>query len=242
MSAVNGDHHHALEASGIRARFYALLALVYLRPPDRGFLESLVKTLSTFDGRTWSETLPQQIEDGIEQVKRCLTLRIESLEQGQASLSTEYTHLFRGVKPDESPPPPYESVYREGTCWGQSSAKVFAEYQGFGLTPRDGLEGEPPDHISFELDFMRFLCEREEEAWSRGDRQEALRLLDAEERFLSEHLSTWVTEFCENVRKHDTLGFYRGWANITEGWLSLDYQQIKASKAIWLLEGGPVQP
>jgi len=89
---------------------------------------------------------------------------------------------------------------------------------------------EPPDHISCELDFMRFMCNKELEAWRNVNKNQAFRLLDAEKHFLEEHLMTWVTRFCENVRAYERLGFYRGWADLTEGWLSFDHQLIEYCK------------
>ena len=38
----------------------------------------------------------------------------------------------------------------------------------------------PPDYIGIELDFMRLICMKEEEAWRRGLSTEALKYLEAE--------------------------------------------------------------
>ncbi len=57
------------------------------------------------------------------------------------------------------------------------------------------------------------------------DGEEALRLLLAEREFLREHLLTWLPGFCSQIREHDRLGLFRGLADLTEGWVSFDYQQ-----------------
>lgn len=209
-----------------RAKVYALLATVYIKPPDRDFLKSFMTTLSSLDIQKMGEMLPKGITEGIRNVESYLRSRSESVEQEQLLFSTEFTRLFRGIKRHGSPPPPFESVYREGVCWGESTVEVLEEYRRFGLAPNDEYQGEPPDHISLELDFMRFLCEKEAGAWLRGDSEEALRFLNAEEGFLNDRLSKWVGEFCQNIREQDRLGFYAGWADVTEAWIGFDHLQI----------------
>ena len=72
---------------------------------------------------------------------------------------------------------------------------------------------------------MRLLCSQEAEAWKSDNEDEALRLLQAEREFLREHLMTWLPKFCDEVRKHDRLGLFRCLVDLTEGWVSFDYQQ-----------------
>ncbi len=135
-----------------------------------------------------------------------------------AVLSPEFTRLFRGVSRFNSPPPPYESVYSDnGVLYGASTGRIVEKYRRFHLNARDN---EPPDHISLELDFMRFLCENESLAWK--TQKEGQDLLKEEDAFIAEHLIKWVPSLCDNIRKFDTTGIYAGLADITEGWLYSD--------------------
>jgi nitrate reductase assembly molybdenum cofactor insertion protein NarJ len=68
-----------------------------------------------------------------------------------ADLQTEYTRLFVNSYPT-LPCPPYESFYREGTVYGNTVNEVVALYGQQGLEYT--YQGEPPDHISAELDFL----------------------------------------------------------------------------------------
>ena len=68
-----------------------------------------------------------------------------------AELQTEYTRLFVNAYPT-LPCPPYESFYREGTVYGNTVNEVVALYEQQGLEYT--YQGEPPDHISVELDFL----------------------------------------------------------------------------------------
>lgn len=198
--------------------------MIYIKPPSREWLYSLGEFFRDIRSA-------EALGEGVEVMRSFLEdARKTGLDNLVTHISAEFTRLFRGVRLGYSPMPPYESAYREGICWGSSTFDVLAEYRRFGLTPESSLEGEPPDHISFELDFMRFLCNKEAEAWRRGDEGEAKRLLEAEESFLTNHILRWLSELCNKVREFDRLGFHRGWANITEGWIHVDLQQIRHTR------------
>ena len=79
--------------------------------------------------------------------------------------------------------------------------------------------------MSFELEFMYLLCSKEADAWDGGNEEEALRMVRAEKEFLGEHLLAWLPKFCNKIREYDRLGFFRGLADLTEGWVAFDYQQ-----------------
>jgi nitrate reductase assembly molybdenum cofactor insertion protein NarJ len=64
---------------------------------------------------------------------------------------TEYTRLFISSYPALLCPP-YESYYREGIVYGRSSVEVEELYEKHGL--KYSYEGEPPDLLSAELDFL----------------------------------------------------------------------------------------
>jgi nitrate reductase assembly molybdenum cofactor insertion protein NarJ len=66
-------------------------------------------------------------------------------------LQAEYTRLFISAYP-KLLCPPYESFYREGVVYGNSSIEVGEWYAKQGL--RFSLEGEPPDILSAELDYL----------------------------------------------------------------------------------------
>ena len=230
-----------------RSKIYGFLSSVYIEVPSRNFVKTLLgEGVSSFLSILPSDIgLPQEIEEGLEDIQRFIkTSSDQAVEEVHQSLSVDYTRLFRGIMPGYGPPPPYESVYREGRCWGESTVEVLKEYRCFGLTPGGTHSGEPPDYLQFELEFMRFLCTKEAEAWRIGDQEEALKLLSTQERFLGEHLIKWIHNFCENIRKYDTLGFYRGWADATEGWIHFDIHQINnlITETSSNVEGGTVIP
>jgi putative dimethyl sulfoxide reductase chaperone len=215
-----------------RSKIYGFLSSAYLQRPDLGFVrklrseavESFVSSLSPDAG------LPQEMHQGLEEVRDFIaSSKGQSSEEVCQGLSVERTRLLRGIKPGDSPPPPYESVYRDRaqTLMGNATLDVQREYNKTGLSLATGQK-EPPDHIGIELEFMRFLSEREAECWGRGERAEALGYLSEEGRFLEEHLTQWVGEFCDRVIEIAVSGFYRGIARMTKGFLADDFEKVCA--------------
>ena len=215
------------ELAAARARFYQFLAAVYARPPEPDFLKSVAGWVASVAGEGASLPLSEPIRHSLERLDNFFKRREVHSQEFTEAVSVEFTKLFRGVKPGYSPLPPYESVYRDeaGRVFGALTVNVHQEYRRFGLDLSSGLENEPPDHISFELEFMYLLCRREAEAWEKNDEDQALRLGYAERNFLAEHLLLWLPRFCDEIRKHDQLGLFSSLADLTEGWVNFDYQQ-----------------
>lgn len=139
------------------------------------------------------------------------------------TLAVEFTELLRGIR-QTSPPPPYESLYREGVIQGETTQQVKEAYHAFGVHPAVSLEGEPADHISLELDFMRHLVTLEGDA---GSAEELRTILQAEDEFLGEHLCLWVAGLHERIEVHDGTGFYSSVASFTNGWVVDDLQRVR---------------
>ncbi len=98
------------------------------------------------------------------------------LEEAQA----EYTRLFISAYPAVLCPP-YESFYREGIVYGKSSVEIVEWYEKSGL--RFTYEGEPPDLLSVELDYLA---------------------MTNDSLFLA-RMKEWVFDFTERVKQHSTL-------------------------------------
>lgn len=224
-----GQLTSAQELAEARAKLYQLLRSIYFKPPNSDFLKSLVKWLDSLKGtEAQTQLLSEQMKHALDELDGFFKKVVDdSWDELAEAVSVEFTRLFRGISRQYSPPPPYESLYREdpGRVFGDLTLTVCREYRQFGLALADELKNEPPDHISFELDFMRLLCHQEAESWGRNDEEGALRLLATEHKFLAEHLLAWLPRFCNEVRKQDRQGLFGILADLTEGWVSFDYQQ-----------------
>lgn len=207
-----------------RSQVYKMLAMACSRPPGGEFLGNLKQWLQALLGEPGLPWLTPEI-------RRHLLEAYSFLETDPATVldrsQVEFTRLFRGVKRGFSPPPPYESLYRDGQerLYGDTTMAVWQDYRKHGLDLAREAAGEPPDHIGFEMEFMHMLCQQQAEAVASGDVDGSLRLAGAQSEFLESHLLTWVPRFCQELGQRDATGLYRGLAAFTSGWLTFDYQQ-----------------
>lgn len=67
-----------------------------------------------------------------------------------------------------------------------------------------------PDHISAELFFMSYLVENG--------------LSGLQQRFLEDHLSKWIPEYCGEVQKHAGTNFYKEIANILKEFILSEHE------------------
>ena len=114
-------------------------------------------------------------------------------KEGLEILQIEHTRLFINAHPAVIAPP-YSSVYldQEGNLFGPSAVWVRKFYQqhGFELSG----EGDIPDHLVLELDFIALLIDEGQD--------------DEAEQFLNEHFRKWFPFFKERVLNGSTNKFY----------------------------------
>lgn len=215
-----------------RSQVYGFLGALYCRLPDDQFVRGLFDPgLAGFLASVAaSEEFPERMRSGAALVQGFVDAsRDEPADELKVKVGVERTRLFRGVKPDYGPLPPYESVYSSA---GQeidahpiaAVAQAYAEADA--VMPAD--TSEQPDYIGLELDFMRHLCAKESEAWQAGDRERALDLISRERSFLTDHLSTWIPRYCDAMEADARLGLYQGIAHMTQGFVTDETEQSAA--------------
>jgi hypothetical protein len=122
-------------------------------------------------------------------------------------LLREYTRIFL----DSYMPfiPPYESIYQGSRrVMGEPADEVVKWYERFGLS----AEGEMPDHISHEFEFVGILYEKGE--------------TKAAAEFLKEHLLLWGTKLCEDLKALSKEEFYHSIASLGKWILSLEAKDV----------------
>ncbi len=82
------------------------------------------------------------------------------------------------------------------------------------------------------MEFMKRLTCHEKEAWTREDKETAIRCLEFEKRFVDEHLSQWVPIFCNKVKEETRTAFYREMAELTRQFIDFDSKLIGKNLAI----------
>ena len=141
------------------------------------------------------------------------------------SLQAEYTRLFIGPGPVVAPPG--ESVYfsEERLLFQRETFQVRAWYARFKLAVPN-LHREPDDHIGLELSFVAHLAELALQAIQAHEEEGFQEALEAQRRFLAEHLLRWGPGWCSRVEAASTNEFYSGLALVTRGALSELSEQL----------------
>lgn len=214
------------EAAEVKSNIYRFLSNIYIHLPDSNFPDVLNKQILPFlvsiKSFARKEKWPRGINDGINLIERY----IESIRGREVteSLAVEFTRLFRGVKLGYGPPPPYESVYK----MSEGTSEVLEKYRKSGLAVAKELEGELPDHISFELYFLSYLCNKEAESLRNNNENRAYEYRVQKNEFLQEHVIKWVPSFCERILKESENDFYKGAAKLTKEFVELDFNEFNS--------------
>ncbi len=209
----------------MRGKVYAFLSGIYTQLPGQDFVQRLQDSgmVTLLDALTEGEA-SGEMGEGLALVRSYLVANQSApSETVLTELAVDRTRLVRGLKPGYGPPPPYESVYAgsENAPLVEASASVVQAYAEAGVGLGEGIHDQP-DFIGFELDFMRHLAMKENAAWTQGDRDQALKLLEKEVGFLNEHITAWVPRFCNLMVKEARTDFYRGIARLTKGFVMDD--------------------
>ena len=116
---------------------------------------------------------------------------------------------------------PYESAHRDDVT-ADDVRKVYSQVKV--KIPRVNA---PPDHFGLELWFMYRLCNLEAKAWEKRRKERFLTYLEIEEGFLGRHLTKWADKLCNLVVELSVFDFYKGVAEITKGYITQDYKEVK---------------
>lgn len=131
-------------------------------------------------------------------------LNARSLEDRQVS----YLRLFKRVTP-------YESEYTAAQALlPTDNIADVAGFRAFGFQVREGAER--PDHIGAELQFMALLALKEKEARQMGNRQSVEVCIEAQRKFLGEHLGPFVLAMEKRLSEDpERNGSAREWVSAT---------------------------
>ncbi len=149
----------------------------------------------------------------------------ESYRFGLEAFQTEYVRLFVNSR-EGVLAPPHASFYTEGTLCGFAAREALAHYERFRITPNTS-ENEPPDHISYELEFLSFLCAMEQEAIDEARKDDADKLREAEADFFCNHLFPWANRFCDRVVENSRLAYFQLVGVFTKGFLAHEWTLVE---------------
>jgi TorA maturation chaperone TorD len=193
----------AAEVAFQRGRIYELLSYLFWSP-SREYIEFIQEggLEDTFRESLAVYPLREKIDTSFLQ-KAVADLGRMPLEALQACYETLETPRLKIL---------YECRYHQPFCSHQEMADVAGFYRAFGFT----FAGERPDHISYELDFMRLLALKEAVAELDGNREARMVCLEAERAFLRDHLGRWVHLL---VGATEAMDFYSPMARLLQSWV-----------------------
>jgi TorA maturation chaperone TorD len=198
-----------------RSDIYSLLSSVYSQEPDENFIEHLnnsplrhqLAKEEKWDKGFWAQSVQKICED----------------------LAVEYTGLFIGPK---NHIPPFESLYNykekeTRQMWGAVTVEVKKMIESSGLSFEEDYGGIP-DHIGIELEFMQKIVKKEAQLWEKKKNDTQLgKTIEFEKKFIDEHLTSWIPDFCQRVIEVAKLDFYRNFAVFTENFVINEKEEVE---------------
>lgn len=200
------------------ARAYQLAAMGIMYP-DRNWLSAMEKFLDArqddagnerFEGeRLFGNALRQSLDD--------VTLD---------GMAREYNRLFTAT--GTVMVPIYETEYALDTVFAKTKelADLNGFYLAFGLELGKDSQGERPDHICIELEFMATLLIKEAYARNEGWDDKANVCLEARKKFLKDHVGRWGPTLYMMVKRKAEVEFYKSLAALTMDLINKDLKDL----------------
>ena len=207
MSPETPEFSPAALTALTRSQLYALVAQAFAEPPA---------TLTEWQARgreldTVAEAAARlPASDSLRDSLAALHAASDRLaaEADLADLRSTYLELFGHLR--AGPCPPYETEYAGQSEFVKNNdlADLMGFYHAFGL---DLAGGERPDYIGVELEFLHFLALKEAIAQQEERPDGAAVCIEAQKKFLCDHLGRWAGGFTTQLSKlgDDTFAFYR---------------------------------
>ncbi|MFM8552174.1 MAG: molecular chaperone [Nitrospiraceae bacterium] len=224
----------AVERALGRSKLYLLLSWSMLYPEDDEFLDYLQSGEFVEDARSAIESLRQGLEGtGGERARTKLTAVAKTLDQVAAlvasecvnwqlsDLQAEHRRVFSNVITLDCPP--YETLFGNDHVFGQAHVMgdIAGYYRAFGVELSKDIH-ERMDHLSVELEFMHFLAYKESYARCHDGADKTQIVVDAQKKFVKEHVGRWVPLFCRMLVKKADSGFFRHMADFGSDWMDFE--------------------
>lgn len=201
-----------LNRAAARASLYSLLAQA-LNYPDKNLVENLCR------GEHMGEIIDalnvlgvKGLEDYLAALnKECTDTKVDP-EALLLEMEKDYTWMCFASKPRRLVYL-FESVYREGKLFDESTFRIARLYYEAGLKLEENYR-LPPDHIAVELEFMSFLSFKEMEGIKAGDSKIEDYAVALQNETLGEHLRTFALTVADNIGKHAKTSFYQSTAKV----------------------------
>lgn len=109
----------------------------------------------------------------------------------------------------------------------QELADIAGFYRAFGLN-LGGPVRERPDHLAVELEFMQVLLLKEALAAEAGRTEQMEICVEAQRKFLEDHLGRWIDWFAEAFSRSAGDGVYRPLVHLTGAFVAAEAERLGA--------------
>jgi putative dimethyl sulfoxide reductase chaperone len=212
------------------AELFGFLADVFNQKPDKEMVENLKSAGTGFweDLEVHNSSNPN-VRRGITYLSNFYD-QVQSLEvdEIEKKMGMDWTKLFRGLGAGYGPMPPYESLFMSKDASNiEIIRRVSQAYIHHNLVGSDEQKNRQ-DYLGVELDFMRYLAEKEANAWAGGDESKAGYYANELMDFFSEHPKQWAAAFCDQAARQAETKFYSGFLYLLKGIL----EDLKDEKSV----------
>lgn len=206
-----------------RSAMYQILSSCFLYPVEKN-----LGALKNPDFQEYSKDLVRCYEglDSGEELKRYLN----EVQGAYSNTSVEalqriYNRIVGHTISKECPL--YETQYGAAHVFQQvhELGDIQGFYKAFGLDVSD-VERERCDHVSVELEFMHFLLYKQAYALENHGEEKAQICIDAQKKFLKEHVGKWVPLFAILFGRKAEEGFYYVLSALTKEFLRLEMKLL----------------
>jgi TorA maturation chaperone TorD len=217
-----------------RSKIYLLISWSMLYPEDEEFLDYLQCGEFVEDGRSALESLGNALEGiGGERGRKKLNQIAQILDQVDtwvasecahwklADLQAEHRRVFSNVITLDCPP--YETLFGNDHVFGQSQVMgdIAGFYKAFGVELSRDIH-ERLDHLSVEFEFMHFLAYKESYARCHDGAEKTQIVVDAQKKFVKDHIGRWVPLFARMLAKKADSGFFKLMAEMSSEWMDFE--------------------
>ena len=221
----------AVERALNRSKIYLLISWSLLYPEDEEFLDYL---RFVADGRSALDALEVALgTDGGDRARaRLISLRkqlvsVESLIASEcvnwqlSDLQSEHRRVFSNVITLDCPP--YETLFGNDHVFAQSHVMgdISGFYKAFGVELSKDIH-ERLDHLSVEFEFMHFLAYKESYSLCHDGPEKTQIVIDAQKKFVKNHIGRWVPLFCRMLTKKADSGLFKLVADMTADWMEFE--------------------
>ena len=228
----------AVERALSRSKLYLLLSWSFLYPEDDEFLDYLQSGEFVEDGRAALDNLTKALEDKsgplAQESLSAIVAHLDAIEEwvnaegsnwNLQDLRDDHRRVFSNVISLDCPP--YETLFGNDHVFGQSytMGDIAGFYSAFGLQLSHDIH-ERIDHLSVELEFIHYLAYKESYALIHDGPEKLQTVVDAEKRFVKEHVGRWVPLFSGMLKRKADYGFYKALADFTSDWVAFEIEYL----------------